>query len=61
VAVKKKWKDKAFARAVNRQEIERFTAELGVPLDEHIERVLKALRDNADSLGIRGSAERLTG
>ncbi|TMC55856.1 MAG: HDIG domain-containing protein [Chloroflexi bacterium] len=55
-AVKKKWKDKAFARGVNRQEIERYTAELGVPVDEHITRVLKALQDNADILGIRGNS-----
>jgi putative nucleotidyltransferase with HDIG domain len=54
-AVKKKWKDKAFARAVNRQEIEHNTAELGVPLDEHIGRVVKALQDNADALGLRGN------
>ncbi|MBI5876979.1 MAG: HDIG domain-containing protein [Chloroflexi bacterium] len=54
-AVKKKWKDKAFARAVNRQEIEHYTAELGVPLDEHIGRVVKALQDNADVLGLRGT------
>lgn len=54
--VKKKWKDKAFARAINRQEIERNTAELGVPMDEHIARVIKALQDNADVLGIRGNA-----
>ena len=56
-AVKKKWKDKAFARAINRQEIEQYTSELGVPLDEHIGRVIKALQDNADALGIRGAAK----
>lgn len=54
-AVKRKWKDKGFARGVNRQEIEKYTAELGVPMDEHIARVVKALQDNADSLGIRGT------
>jgi putative nucleotidyltransferase with HDIG domain len=54
-AVKKKWKDKAFARAINREEIAHNTAELGVPLDEHIARVIKALQDNADTLGIRGT------
>jgi putative nucleotidyltransferase with HDIG domain len=54
-AVKKKWKDKAFARAINRQEIDHFTAELGVPMDEHMARVIKALQDNADALGIRGT------
>ncbi len=54
-AVRKKWKDKAFARAINRQEIEQYSSELGVPLDEHISRVIKALQDNADALGIRGT------
>jgi putative nucleotidyltransferase with HDIG domain len=54
-AVKKKWRDKAFARAINRQEIEHNTAELDVPMDEHIARVVKALQDNADVLGIRGN------
>lgn len=54
-AVKKKWKDKAFARAVSREEIAHNTAELGVPLDEHIAHVIKALQDNADVLGIRGA------
>jgi putative nucleotidyltransferase with HDIG domain len=56
-AVKKKMKDKAFARAINREEIIRHTAELGVDLDEHIERVVKALQDNADALGIRGAVQ----
>lgn len=53
-AVRKKWKDRAFARAINREDIERYTAELGVPLDEHINRVIEALRTEADALGIRG-------
>jgi putative nucleotidyltransferase with HDIG domain len=53
-AVKKKWKDKAFARAIDRSEIELHTAELGVPLDEHIGRVLSALKANAPALGIEG-------
>ncbi len=57
-AVKKKWKEKGFARGVNRQEIERYTAELDVPMDEHIARVVKALQDNADALGIRGNSDR---
>ncbi len=54
-AVKKKWKDKAFARAINREEIAHNTEQLGVPLDEHIARVIQALQDNADTLGIRGT------
>lgn len=51
-AVKKKWKDKAFARGVNRADIERGAAELGVPLDEHIGNVIEALKQNAQVLGV---------
>lgn len=51
-AVKRKWKDKAFARGVNRADIERGAAELGVPLEEHIENVIEALRGVADVLGV---------
>lgn len=51
-AVKKKWKDKAFARSVNRADIERGAADLGVPLDEHIANVLAALKEVADQLGV---------
>jgi putative nucleotidyltransferase with HDIG domain len=55
-SVKKKWKEKAFAAGVHRDEIERATAILGVPLDEHIGVVLKALQDNAAELGLNGKA-----
>ncbi|MBI5653574.1 MAG: HAD family hydrolase [Chloroflexi bacterium] len=51
-SVKKKWKDKAFARGVNRADIERGAADLGVPLDEHIANVLEALKGNAETLGV---------
>jgi predicted hydrolase (HD superfamily) len=53
-AVRSKWKNKGFARAVNRQEIEHHTEVLGIPLDEHIARCVKALQNSADVLGIRG-------
>jgi putative nucleotidyltransferase with HDIG domain len=53
-AVRSKWKNKGFARAVNRQEIEHHTEVLGIPLDEHIARCIKALQNSADVLGIRG-------
>ena len=43
-AVKKKMKDKAFARAVNREDIVRGAAELGMPLDDVIAGVITALR-----------------
>lgn len=53
-SVKKKWKDKAFAAPVNRQEIEHAAQELGVPLDEHIAIVLQAMIAAAEPLGLVG-------
>jgi putative nucleotidyltransferase with HDIG domain len=53
-SVRKKWKDKAFAAAVNRQEIEEAAANLGVELWEHVGVVLKAMQDIADDLGLDG-------
>ncbi|PYL08603.1 MAG: HAD family hydrolase [Verrucomicrobia bacterium] len=55
-AVKKKMKDKAFARAVNRDDILRGTAELGMPLDDVIAGVINALKSDADRLGLVGTA-----
>jgi len=51
-SVKKKLKDKAFARSVNREEIIQGAAELGIPLDEHIQFVIDALKANANELGL---------
>ena len=51
-SVKKKLKDKAFARSVNREEIVQSAAELGVPLEEHIQFVIDALKANASGLGL---------
>jgi putative nucleotidyltransferase with HDIG domain len=56
-SVKKKWKDKLFAAPVNRQEIEHAAEALGVPLDEHVQIVLDAMKANADALGLRGQQE----
>jgi len=53
-AVKKKMKDKAFARAVNRQEIIHGAEKLGMPLDEVITNVIAALKAEADRLGLAG-------
>lgn len=55
VSVRKKMKDKAFARSVNRQDIVDGAAELGVPLDEHIETCIEAMRGVAGELGLAGS------
>jgi putative nucleotidyltransferase with HDIG domain len=54
-SVKKKMKDKAFARSVNRQDIIDGAQELGVPLDEHIEFCVKAMQERAEELGLKGS------
>lgn len=53
-AVRKKMKDKAFARNVNRQDILDGAAELGVDLDEHIAFVIEAMRGHAAELGLAG-------
>ena len=53
-AVKKKMKDKAFARAVNRQDIIEGAQELGRPLDDIITEVIAALTADADRLGLAG-------
>src|SRR6266481_9853843 len=55
-SVKKKMKDKAFARSVNRQDIVEGAAELGVPLDEHIDFCIKAMQARAGELGLKGAA-----
>ncbi len=51
-SVRKKWKDKLFAAAVNREEIEHAAEALGVPLDEHIQITLDAMKANAAALGL---------
>src|SRR5215472_4778925 len=55
-AVKKKMKDKAFARAVNRNDIIRGAKELGMPLDDVIAQVIAALKGDAQRLGLVGVA-----
>lgn len=51
-AVRKKMKDKAFARGVNREDVLRGAEELGVSLDDHIGFVIGALQPVADRLGL---------
>jgi putative nucleotidyltransferase with HDIG domain len=53
-AVKKKMKDKAFARAVNREDIVRGAEELGMPLENVIAKVVTALAADAERLGLAG-------
>jgi putative nucleotidyltransferase with HDIG domain len=55
-SVKKKMKDKAFARSVNRQDIVNGAAELGVPLEEHVDFCVKAMQARAEALGLAGTA-----
>jgi putative nucleotidyltransferase with HDIG domain len=51
-SVKKKLKDKAFARAVSREDILKGAEELGIPIEEHIEFCILALRSNKENLGL---------
>jgi putative nucleotidyltransferase with HDIG domain len=51
-SVRKKLKDKAFARGVSREDVTRGAEEIGVPLDEHIAFVLAALRPHEQTLGL---------
>jgi putative nucleotidyltransferase with HDIG domain len=54
-SVIKRMKDKAFARAVNREDLRRGAEELGLPLDQHIANVIVFMREQADALGLRGT------
>ena len=54
-SVRKKMKDKAFARGVNREDVVNGAGDLGVDLDWHIQFVIDAMRARADSLGLAGS------
>jgi len=55
-SVRKKLKDKAFARSVSRDDIENGARELGVDLDQHIEFCIDAMRARAQELGLAGTA-----
>ncbi|GAC1662556.1 MAG: HDIG domain-containing protein [Candidatus Acidiferrum sp.] len=54
-SVKRRLKDKAFAKGISREDVRKGAEELGVPLEEHIAFCIEALRKNADALGLRGS------
>jgi putative nucleotidyltransferase with HDIG domain len=55
-SVRKKMKDKAFARSVNREDIVKGAEELGMPLDDVIAEVIEALKGVAPEIGLRGNA-----
>jgi putative nucleotidyltransferase with HDIG domain len=54
-SVKRRMKDKAFAKGVSRDDVRKGAEELGVPLEEHITFCIAALREHADALGLRGT------
>ena len=53
-SVIKRMKDKAFARAVSREDLKKGAEEIGLPLEEHITNVIAFMRERADALGLRG-------
>ena len=54
-SVIKRMKDKAFARAVPREDLRRGAELLGLPLDEHVTNVITFMRERADAIGLRGT------
>jgi len=54
-SVIKRMKDKAFARAVKREDLRRGAEELGLPLEVHVGNVIAFMRERADALGLRGA------
>jgi predicted hydrolase (HD superfamily) len=54
-SVVKRMKDKAFARAVKREDLRAGAELLSLPLDQHIGNVIDSMREQADALGLRGS------
>ena len=59
-SVRKKLKDKAFARAVNRDDILNGAAQMGVDLDQHIEFCIEAMKARAEELGLAGTVAAAT-
>jgi len=54
-SVMKRMKDKAFARAVKRDDLKKGAEDLGLPLEQHISNVIAFMRERADALGLRGT------
>lgn len=57
-SVKKKWKDRRFTAAIDREEIAQNVDDLGVELDEHIQVVLSAMQEKAHELGVAGADQK---
>ena len=55
-SVRKRLKDKAFARSVSRDDIINGAQQLGVDLDEHIQFCIDAMKSIADKLGLQGTS-----
>ena len=54
-SVMKRMRDKAFARAVSREDLRKGAEEIGLPIDQHISNVITFMRERADLLGLRGT------
>jgi predicted hydrolase (HD superfamily) len=54
-SVIRRMKDKAFARAVSRDDLRKGAEEVGLPLDQHITNVIAFMRERSDALGLRGT------
>jgi predicted hydrolase (HD superfamily) len=54
-SVMKRMKDKAFARAISREDLRKGAEEIGLPIDQHITNVITFMRERADVLGLRGT------
>ncbi len=54
-SVRKKWRDKSFTAAIDREETMAHIEALGVPFEEHVQRVLSAMQDAAAELGLAGT------
>ena len=54
-SVLKRMKEKAFARAVNRDDLRRGAEEIGLPLEEHVANVIRFMREKAGELGLKGN------
>ena len=56
-SVKRRMKDKAFARGVSREDVIKGAEGIGIPLEEHVAFCIEAMRGQADALGLRGNIQ----